>query len=134
MVEENTSIHFADLFQQRDTAQAVKELRECTTVMGETLEALGMAFPGTVAIAAITGGKVRGVFALAPSMDGDHCSSQRVALDRMKTWAHIFGNMPLELRSAFEAELATIPRRESRLNYVTPEQIAADDEARLSDE
>jgi hypothetical protein len=57
---------------------------------------------------AIVTGKPKCVCILAASTEGDLC--RRIAPDRMRFWARLIGYMPTELRSAFEAELATIPR------------------------
>jgi hypothetical protein len=118
---------------RRTAGAAIKELRECGTSMSASLESLGMAHPGTLAIGCVVFGEVRGVFALAPSAVGDFCSP--VAPERLRTLARIISRLPPELRSAFENELRSIPRTDgSPVNFVTASEIAADDEARLAGE
>jgi len=79
------------------------DLVAATTDFQQQLEALARAHPKVVAMGAISGGKVRGVFVLTR----DDAYSP-VGPDRMRTWARIIGNMPTRLLSAFEEELAIV--------------------------
>lgn len=94
---------------QRTATTAMADLMTAITDLESRLRKLAEGHPNVIGIGAIVGGEVRGVFVLTASQDGDHYS-HAVAEDRMRTWARIIGNMPANLRDAFEAELATIAR------------------------
>lgn len=114
---------------QRSATEAIKELREATTIIDETLESLATAYPGVEAIASIAYGKARGLFALAPSRMGDYVSP--VAPEQLRSLARLIGRLPSQLRNAFEAELNSVPRCDGApVNFVTADEIAADDKLR----
>ena len=100
-----TSISPTDRVGQRSAAEAEAELRFAITDINAALEVLAIQYPGVVVLA--------GIYADLVSP---------VAVDRSQSLARIVGHLPLELRAAFEAELAGVPYMEPthELRFVVP--------------
>jgi len=84
---------------ERDEATTEAELTQCTTAMQASLELLAKAYPGSLAIGAIVGGKALGVMVLTAGAGSCLCS--RVALSRMYDLAYVIAHLPEKLREGF---------------------------------
>jgi hypothetical protein len=73
---------------------------------------LSSKYPNCAAFGCFIAGTVRIVFVLAPSRQGDHYSPR--AEETMRLMARLVGNLPVELRAMFEAELSTIKRLDAQ--------------------
>jgi hypothetical protein len=89
---------------QRDPAQAIRELHDCITAINASMQALAQMFPGTTAILGIARGEPVGALAFARSREANHCTP--AAMEGAQALAKIVATLPDELlQDVFRIEL-----------------------------